>query len=172
MIAMKSKPDVDWHIRLIETRGRRVGLAGADLDDAVQEITPKLLAFCYDRERSNGASLRTALTGVIDKCLLTIHRRNVRYANCLDRARGAKRAAFNNETPSYEDSTPLRLDVREALSQFSDNERRICESLSHGYSIREVAKQLGCDWHTVKRNVDRIRIRFTEIGLDGWLKTA
>ena len=88
MTATNDRPDLDWHTQLIESRGRRMGFTGADLDDAVQEITPHVLAFRYDPERSNGATLRTALTSVIDRCLLAIRRREARYAKCLDRARG------------------------------------------------------------------------------------
>ena len=82
MAETNDKPDIDWHTQLIEARGRRMGLSSADLDDAVQEITPQVLAFRYDPERSNGATLRTALTSVIDRCLLAIRRREARYAKC------------------------------------------------------------------------------------------
>ncbi len=166
------RPDVDWHTQLIEARGQRMGFAGANLDDVVQEITPHVLAFRYDPERSNGASLKTAVTAVIDRCLLAIRRREARYANCLDRARNAKRAGYGGERPAYEDPTPMQLDVHTALSALSDEERQICDALMHGFSIREVAKRLGCDWHTVNRRVTRIRARFADLGLDGWLEAA
>ncbi|MDP6558153.1 MAG: ECF-type sigma factor [Pirellulaceae bacterium] len=107
----------------------------------------------------------------IDRCLLAIRRRESRYAKCLDRARSAQRTG-NGEEPSYEDATPLRLDVHTALSQLSDDEREVCEALSHGFSIHEIATRLGCDWHTVNRRITRIRARFTELGLDGWLEAA
>ncbi len=172
MIATNDKPDIDWHTQLIETRGRRTGFAGANLDDAVQDITPRVLAFRYDVERSNGASLRTALTAVVDKSLLAIRRRETRYQKCLERARAARPTTVGGEASAYEDSTPLRLDVQTALSQLSELERQICEALSHGFSIREIAIRLGCDWHTVNRRIAGIRARFTELGLDGWLETS
>ena len=170
MAETNDKPDIDWHTQLIEARGRRMGLASADLDDAVQEITPRVLAFRYDPAKSNGASLKTALTAVIDRCLLAIRRRELRYAKCLERARNAK--SDHGEASTYEDSTPLQLDVHTALSQLSTDEREICEALSHGFSIHEIATRLGCDWHTVNRRVTRIRVRFTELGLGEWLGAA
>ncbi len=123
-------------------------------------------------ERSNGASLRTALTAVVDKSLLAIRRRETRYQKCLERARAARPTTVGGEASAYEDSTPLRLDVQTALSQLSELERQICEALSHGFSIREIAIRLGCDWHTVNRRIAGIRARFTELGLDGWLETS
>ena len=132
MAETNDKPDIDWHTQLIETRGRRMGFAGANLDDAVQDITPRVLAFRYDAERSNGASLRTALTAVVDKSLLAIRRRESRYQKCLERARAAKRTNDVGEALVYEDPTPLRLDLQTALSQLSDLERQICEALSPG----------------------------------------
>ena len=172
MAETNDKPDIDWHTQLIEARGRRMGLASADLDDAVQEITPQVLAFRYDSAKSNGASLKTALTAVVDRCLLAIRRRESRYAKCLERARNAKQTSDHGESSTYEDSTPLQLDVHTALSQLSADEREICEALSHGFSIHEIATRLGCDWHTVNRRVARIRIRFTEMGLGEWLGAA
>ena len=172
MAETNDKPDIDWHTQLIEARGRRMGLTSADLDDAVQEITPRVLAFRYDSAKSNGASLKTALTAVIDRCLLAIRRRESRYAKCLERARNAKQTSDRDESAAYEDSTPLQLDVHTALSQLSTDEREICEALSHGFSIHEIATRLGCDWHTVNRRVTRIRVRFTELGLGEWLGAA
>ena len=66
----------------------------------------------------------------------------------------------------------MELDVRTALVRLSEDERLVCEALSHGYSIQEVAERMGCDWHTVNRRVARIREQFIQWGLDGWLGAA
>src|SRR5688572_24401295 len=51
--------DVGSRMELIAKRAKRMGIHGADLDDAVQEIAPNVIGFQFDSARSNGASLRT-----------------------------------------------------------------------------------------------------------------
>jgi RNA polymerase sigma factor (sigma-70 family) len=171
-----NETDLQWQTELIVKRGRRMGFMDTDLDDAIQEIAPHIINFRFDPARSNGASLRTVLIAVIDRRLLAIRRREARYAKCLGRARVASGMSAGHEDqrpePGYEDTVPMELDVRTALARLSEDERLVCEALSHGCSIQEVADRLGCDWHSVNRRVTRIREQFIRWGLDGWLDAA
>ena len=166
--------DFQWQAKLIAKRGRRMRFSDADLDDAIQEIVPHINSFHFDTARSNGASLRTALIAVIDRQLLTIRRRQASYARLLQRAKESLGLAARAKE-AFDDQwhrKALMLDVQAAVGQLSKRDRQICDALSQGCSIQEVADQLGCDWHTVKRRIDRIREQFTQWGLDGWLEDA
>ncbi len=167
MISAERKPTREKTSRLIESRAFRMGVRGAALDDAVTDVMPHALSFQYDASRSNGASRKTALIAVIDRQLLANRRREQRYQNCLKRAR--EEIGRHDET-TYEDQTELPLDMAEGLNSLNDEERRVCELLSQGSSISEVATYLGCDWHTVQHRVARIRTKFTALGLNEWTK--
>lgn len=162
-----------WLLALIARRGRRQGLAGADLDDAVQEVAPAVLDFEYDPERWQGASLRTVLTAVIDRRLRALRRREARYRRhiemVLDAARARYETAHGAQEPYYEEPTEVAVDVRAVVAALSDEDRAICVALSEGCSLAEVALRLACDWHTVNRRVAKIREEFERLGLDGWL---
>ena len=109
---------------------------------------------------------------MIDRCLLAILRRRFRDARRFERLLEAQPVPTRWATPPYVDTVAFHLDVQTALSRLSEDERQICEALSYGLSIREVAACLGCDWHTANRRIARIRARFIEMGLDGWLEAA
>ncbi|NQU22271.1 MAG: sigma-70 family RNA polymerase sigma factor [Candidatus Nealsonbacteria bacterium] len=156
-----------WKAQLVTLRARRYGLAGPDLDDAQQEIMLDVIAFRYDESRSNGATERTALTALIDRRLSTLRRSRRRYEERFH--------SSTNEQPIVaveepEDEQSLTMDVRRALEMLPAEDRQVCEALADGRSIREIAQQRACGWHTVRRQVARIRQRFEALGLDGWLK--
>lgn len=163
------------HLDLIARRCRRMGFRGADLDDASQEAAIAVMAFEFDEERANGASLETALTAVIDHCLLSLRRKHGRYAKHLEQFLDTAHAKWSNcddepVEPHYEEPTDLRLDVQAVLATLSIDDQRICSDLAAGRSVHEIAKALGCDWHTVRRQVERVREVFEARGLGRWLK--
>lgn len=84
------------HLDLIARRCRRMGFRGADLDDASQEAAIAVMLFEFDEERANGASLETALTAVIDHCLLSLRRKHGRYAKHLEQFLDAAHAKWSN----------------------------------------------------------------------------
>jgi RNA polymerase sigma factor (sigma-70 family) len=152
-----------WKIDLLRIRARRLGLGAHDIQEAEQDIVPLLAAFQFDP--SNGATERTALTRVIDNRLKNAKRRAARYARHIAESRNTKRDEAIDTTAR----SLLVIDVRDAVAGLPDRERAVCRGLLDGYSVHEIAKQLGCTWHTVRRVLDGIRERFPAMGLDGWL---
>jgi len=152
-----------WKVDLIVRRAKRMGFRNDELADIQQEIILDVLEFQYDPAKSNGAKERTALQSLIDNRLRHIRRTAMREKVKIKRIRDQVRQ-------SYDDAEQQRvLDVHDAIAALSPREQAVCRALAEGRSKHEIAKQLGCGWHTVDRLVCRIRDRFEKIGLDGWI---
>ena len=156
-----------WKLDLIRARAIRHGFCGADLEDVQQEIAIEALAFGFRRDRANGATEATALTAMIDRRLAMARRRERRYQRRLDQVRGFADLSAEPTEPSCEERITSVLDVRSAIATLSPVDQEICRALADGDSIDAIAQRLGCGWHTVKRQVDRLRERFAQMGLDG-----
>lgn len=174
MLETKNLEIAAKHLELIERRGKRLGFRGADLDDAVQEAAIAVMTFEFDEQRANGATLETALTAVIDRCLRALRRKQSRYARHLQRFLDAAHAEWTNVDaepvePHHQVPTDLQLDVRRVLEGLSAGDRQLCEHLATGRSVHQIAELLGCDWHTARRQIDRLRETFVARGLDHWL---
>lgn len=159
-----------WKVELIVRRARRWGIAGSDLDDAQQEIVLSLLDFVYDPENLNGASEVTAVTAVIDRRLAMIRRKETRHLRREERFRAI--AVVVDEvlrvTPNAvldEDDRNLAIDLKSVIEDLSPRARRVCEYLSEGRTLNEIAGLLGIDWRAVRREVDAIRLHLQQSGL-------
>ena len=160
-----------WKVELIVRRARRWGIAGSDLDDAQQEIVLSLLDFVYDPENLSGASEVTAVTAVIDRRLAMIRRRETRHLRREERFRAI--AVVVDEvlrvTPNTvldEDDRNLAIDLKSVIEDLSPRARRVCECLSEGRTINEVAGVLGIDWRVVRREIDAIRLHLHKAGIE------
>jgi len=164
-----------WKVALLVRRAKRMGFRRDELDDVQQTVVLKMADFKFDPEKANGASETTALTGMIDRQLRTMRRAKLRYRRRLDQMRAESgcaddQHATNEELqPSYEEPTALVCDVREAVAGLGPRDRQLCTALAAGQSVDEIAKGLGCGWHTVQRRIARIREHFCRIGLDDWI---
>jgi hypothetical protein len=56
------------------------------------------------------------------------------------------------------------------LAQLATGEQLICQALARDESLTQIARRLGCGWHTLARAVERIRFRFQARGLDRWVQ--
>ena len=152
-----------WKAQLLTQRARRMGFVGPDLEDAQQDIILEVIAFEFDGQRSNGASEVTALRMLIDRRLSGLRRAKQRYEKILER-----QTPPSDGMPVEEDSDrDLALDVQSATAAMPREERSVCEDLSLGRSISEIAQRQGCNWHTVRRRVKNIQQRFEALGLSG-----
>jgi RNA polymerase sigma factor (sigma-70 family) len=152
-----------WKVNLICTRARLMGFRGHELPDAMQEAALEVLAFRYDPDRANGATERTALTTVIDNRLRKMKRAATRYKAHVE-TMGQDATEF-----SRDEVDPCAMDVASALADLTPREREVCQGLADGLNMTEIARQIGCGWHTVERIVKRLRGQFRDMGLAGWI---
>jgi len=147
-----------WKVRLALRRARRMGFRDDELDDVMQELALTLAGVEYDPANANGATEMTVLTAVIDRQLRKMRRADGRRQWHEERA-----SLFGDET--YDDAdVKRRLDVETVVGMLDQRQRRVCDLLSRGHSKSAIARELGCEWHTVDRIVREIRRRFEEHG--------
>jgi DNA-binding NarL/FixJ family response regulator len=56
-------------------------------------------------------------------------------------------------------------DIGVAMKKLCPTARVICEQLSEGQSINEIANRMGVSWHTVNKHLATIRECFASVGL-------
>ena len=159
-----------WKVALIRRRAKRMGFRRDELPDVEQQIVLAMNAFRYDPARANGASEKTALTSLVDRQLSTLRRVKLRRERLVTSLEVDHQEIGEHDTHGEgECIVAMTIDVREVVSRLSAQNRSLCEALSLGQSIDEIARNLGCSWHTVKNRIDRLREHFEQVGLDGWI---
>jgi len=154
-----------WKVDLIIARAKCMGFRCDEIEDAQQELILEVMNFRYETRKSNGATETTVLIALIDNLLKKLVRTRARYRAHLDR--------FREEAErSYEPMTgdERAIDVQNVVASLAERDREVCRALGFGLTKHEIAKLLGCGWHTVDRIVGRIRQRFEECGLDAWTR--
>jgi len=152
-----------WKVDLITHRAKLLGFRPHELPDALQEAVLVVIEFEYDPDHANGATERTALVTIIDNRLRKMKRSATRYRAHVERF-GQSATEF-----SREEVDPRVMDVARAVADLTEREQAVCRGLADGRSIDDIAKRMGCGWHTVERIIRRLRDRFEELGLDGWV---
>ena len=158
-----TRQNTEWIGRLIDQRAQRFKINRDDIDDARQEVFLHVLQFEYAADKSNGASLRTVLTALIDRRWKHLLRTKRHYHKRLD---GLKKSRRHTDQAYRTDCGQLRMDVAEALTGLSPRERGLCRALALGYTLTEIAERWGHGWHTLNRQLARVREHFQAIGLD------
>ena len=155
-----------WKLDLIARRARRLGLRGPDIDDAVQDLALVVLDFDYDQQRAGGASEPAVLAGVIDNRLVSLLRSRDRYQMHLAQIAADIRPESEIDESQDLSHCELRSDVRDLVNALPADHRDVCHRLMDGESLAEIADDVGCGWHTVRRMLDRIRATFVEAGIE------
>ena len=150
-----------WKLNLIISRAKRLGLRGEDIQDIQQELVLDVMQFRYDRAKSNGATEATALTALIDNYLKKLLRSDARYRGHLDQFSRQEKRSYD-PVPDEQQA----IDVQDAIGALSEQERMVCHALDQGQSKSQIARTLGCGWHTVDRLIHRIRRHLEKFGLD------
>jgi len=70
---------------------------------------------------------------------------------------------------STEDVRSQCIDIQDAIKKLSPRDQQVCHGLARGMSRDQLAREIGCSWHTVNNSCKRIRQHFMELGLDGWI---
>jgi DNA-binding NarL/FixJ family response regulator len=148
-------------VRLALARIRRFGFPRHEWPDLLQKLALEISGFAFDPAKANGATELTAICCLVDRRLISALRAKRRYQKRIGKVR---------PEDAYEEQPGLRLDVREALAGLSPREQAVCEGLSRGDTISEIAKALECGRATIRRLIEKIRQRFTALGLDGWVR--
>ena len=163
-----------WKIHLAISRIKTFGFPKPDWLNILQELAMVLMNFTFEPAKANGAKQSTALCAVIDRQLKTMIRAEVRESAKIHRYAQnllhTSPAVVDGHDLGYMETTPLRMDVREAVGHLTPFQRAICEGLGNGKSAHQIAKELGVGWHTVKRAIALIRMYFAGIGLGGWVR--
>ncbi|MCC5828935.1 MAG: sigma-70 family RNA polymerase sigma factor [Phycisphaeraceae bacterium] len=147
-----------WKINLIISRAKRCGFKPHEMPDALQEAVLVILEFKYDPKHANGAIERTALVPIIDNRLRKMKRAETRYRMHVERF-GQNATEF-----SRDEVDPRTIDVASAVAKLSPREQQVCSGLADDLPIVQIAKQVGCGWHTVDRIIRRLNSRLK--GLD------
>jgi RNA polymerase sigma factor (sigma-70 family) len=163
-----------WKVALIRRLAKRRGFRPDELSDVQQQVALAIAGFRFDPSKANGASERTVLTALIDRQLSTMRRAKTRHESRLEQlpttSEGDETVAADSlSSPGSQDRSALAMDVREAVAQLSPQDRQLCGALAQGRSIDQIARRCGCSWHTVRRQVNRIREHFERMGLRGWV---
>jgi DNA-directed RNA polymerase specialized sigma24 family protein len=162
-----------WKIKLIQRRALRMGFRRDEVDDALQRIVPHVLRFVFDPAKANGACEQTALVALIDQQLKAMARAQSRYRRHIEQFRHDLGAQHDREAvPAAalcDEPTELVLDVQMAVAGLPSPERDVCTALGNGCSLAQIARDLGCTWHEVRRTIESIRNRFEVTGLAGWM---
>jgi DNA-binding CsgD family transcriptional regulator len=153
-----------WQADLALTRVRRSGFPEHEWPDLLQELALKVGKFTFDDAKSNGAKESTVLRTVIDRHLATRNRSKRRAERS---ARKFRRCALHQGV--CEDPIELRTDVRQLVGTLTPKEQAVCEGFGSGRSLAEIAVELACSIASVRRAKARIRKRFEEAGMKGWL---
>ncbi|MBN2292319.1 MAG: hypothetical protein JXM70_07835 [Pirellulales bacterium] len=148
----------NWKIELALKRSKKFGFRDDELDDVIQELVIILMDIEYDEERANGASEKTMLTSVIDQQLCKMRRSDSRR-ECLEQS-----VALSGDETYDNSDLERRSDVEIVVAKMDDQQRRVCELLSQGYSKSVIAEKLDCTWYIIEQIMDDIRTKFEEQG--------
>lgn len=140
-------------------RMKRLGFRRDDWEDVLQELAVHVLA--TGPQAKTDAERQSVLCGTVNHWLVSMLRRQRCHEKLLE-------TLTHDET--YEEPFGLAPDVRKALADMTDRERRVCAGLIADLSLSQIARAMSCDRGTVRRIRDDIYGRFLRLGLDGWVR--
>jgi len=151
----------DWVRETIKRKAKRMGIRGADLDDAMQDAV--LAVYCNFEFNPARGTRRAAIEKTVENLLKMHLRGQKRYRRMLERAPGQQ-----VETVP-ERQAEIAIDVQEVLDSLEPEDRELCESLAAGHRGNEIAAARRCHHSRIQRQIDRIRELFRKRGLEAWL---
>jgi RNA polymerase sigma factor (sigma-70 family) len=144
------------HVKTIARRARHLGFRGQDLDEVVQ-LTAIRLSRTPVREEA-------MLISATDESAADVRRREARHQGQVERL---QELATPEEVDSADDATTLAMDMKECVRRLSETDQVICEHLSRGHSLREIADCLGLSKSAVQAHKRHIRRYLADSGLNG-----
>lgn len=161
----------EWKVDLALRRIISFGFPEHDWDALLQELVIKMERFHYRGRESSGAAESTVIYSLITNYLIDALRRAYREED-RHQSLDTYLEMWGENCPALRlrDTTPVTVEVREAMASLEPRERAVCEGAFHGETVSDTARRLGCGWHTVSRARDRVRGRFDELGLRSWIE--
>ncbi|MEP0846186.1 MAG: helix-turn-helix domain-containing protein [Phycisphaerae bacterium] len=154
-----------WKVDLALERMKAFRVPRDEWPDMLQRLVVEMLQFRFDPRR--GAEETTALTRLINYQITSVIRSRQRERDRLERY---WHRTNQKQRMVYHETFGLRADVQDSLAQLSERERLVAARLMQGESRQQIAQHLNCCWRTVDRIIRRIRERFEQLGLDGWVR--
>lgn len=129
--------------------------------------------------------VRTVVTSIVDRRLKMMRRGERRYSRRIEEVRRQMGVEEDSDEPGFRgrlkldsailehdanDQASLRIDCAAAIDSLPPAAQTICRRLAAGYSLRELASELGCDWHTAQRRVAAARAQVERLGMNVWLE--
>ena len=164
-ITVSKRPTEKTISKWISSRARRMGFKRHDIEDVQQQILLVLMDFEFNPEKSNGASGQTAITAVIDRQLRKIRRTRTRHVDRLGCSEDLPTDLQDDYGLAGVHQARHATDIGVAMKKLCPTARAICEQLSEGQSINEIANRMGVSWHTVNKHLATIRECFASVGL-------
>ncbi len=148
-----------WKVDLIIHRAKLNGFKPHEIPDALQQAALVVMDFSYDPDHAKGARERTVLTVVVDRCLRKMKRSELRYQAYLeDLYEDATEATAN-------DDHVLAAQFVDAIAKLTADEQIVFYGLLAELPTCQIARQLGCGWHTVKNMISNLRSKLADMGL-------
>lgn len=147
---------------------RRFGFTTAEADQVVDDILDAWNNFAFDPTKANRATRETVLGGFVVRECKAIMRKLVR-SRARDTRYGEAQLTDKDDQPMRRD-VPLRLDVQEALSRLSPQERAVCAALANDEPRQVICDRFDIGWFCLQGMIDDIRRRFAALGLYEWLE--
>ena len=144
----------EWKVELIIGRAKKHGIKPHEIPDVLQECVLAVLDVKYDDAHVSGATERTLLVAIVDNLIRKMKRTERRYQMHVERL-GETASEFSSEEIDIQ-----ALEVADIIETLTPQEKMVCKGLAEGASKAQIAKELGCDWHTVHNVVQRLRQHF------------
>jgi DNA-directed RNA polymerase specialized sigma24 family protein len=141
----------DHHVKVITLRARALGFRSQDLDEVVQ-----LTAIRLSRTDVRDDALLISAT---NESAADVARRESRQTGRVERL---QQLAPTDAVESADSSVAEALDVGKQVQGLSKTNRTICDYLSRGWSIREIARVLGITASAVHQRMHRMRKHFAD----------
>lgn len=153
----------EWKIKLAIARAKSMGFRRHDLEDAVQEMILVALSFHYDPARANGLAEEQSLSGLFDRRLKDLRRKEARASRDIE-------DVPIDERPDHSvTDLDLDIDVRLALDRLGEKHRNICIALYENRTLTEIAALAELNSYALTLEIGIIRAQLIAFGLEDYL---
>lgn len=151
-----------------------------DFDDLLQECLIQWHAARPTFNAKKSASLKTYMTRVIKNKLNDILRTELAEKRKFDLFSTSLEGfveeegtpleeVIPDESTTFEDKVALHIELEKVAAELAPFQIKLCQLLSQGYSLRDIARILGRSKSTVEEEIKKVREIFSDKGLKEYL---